>query len=144
MPSPGSASVTRRRLLRPAQLLEVAEDLGDDALARLDRAVQVALEVDRRVLAGKVAVALPLALHACERRVLAHLPVGVRALRPFVARPEVDRRLAVPVVGEAGQDRIDLLQELRSPARSGALPEARPDRSSGVIDEDARLAILGA
>ena len=47
----------RRRL----PLLEVAEDLARSALAGLDRALQIALEVLRGVLAGEVAVAAVLA-----------------------------------------------------------------------------------
>ena len=94
------------------------------ALARLDGAVQVALEVDRRVLAGEEAVALAPALHAGEALVLADLPVRVRALRPAVAGPEVDRRLAVPGLRRAREHRLELARGTASPATSG-VPEPK-------------------
>ena len=54
--------------------------LGDFAgcpFARLHSAVQVALAVQRSMLAAKVTAALDLALDACEGDVLSHLPERV-------------------------------------------------------------------
>src|SRR5262249_34015820 len=99
---------------------------------------------DRRVLAGEVAVALPRALHAREGGVLPDLPVGVRPLRPAVTRPEVDRRLAVPARREAGQHRLDPVEELLGAGRGRAASGGRADLPARVIDEDPRLPRLGA
>jgi hypothetical protein len=60
----------------------VAENLVGDALAGLDRPIEVTLEIERGVLAAEVAVAglrvwFALTLDAGELRVLADLPVGV-------------------------------------------------------------------
>ena len=110
----------------PARLAKLVDHLAGGALAGLHGAVQVALEVDRGVLAGEVAVALLLALDAGELRVLADLPVGVRALRPRVAGPEVDRRAAVPCRRDARA----------APARSARGTAARA--SGGVPDAEAR------
>jgi hypothetical protein len=63
------------RLPDGTTLFEVGEDLRGRSFARLDGAVEVALEVDRGVLAGEVAGALLLTLGAGELRVLADLPV---------------------------------------------------------------------
>src|SRR5256885_11909537 len=93
-------------------LFQVGEDVGRDALARLDASVQVALEVLRGVLPAEVAVAAPFVLGAREARVLADLPVRVRAERPRVRRPEVERRAAVPRLRRAREHRLDLAEEL--------------------------------
>src|SRR5207247_1470178 len=100
----------------PSAVLQIAQHFAGSAFTCLDRAVQVALEVLRRVLAGEVAVALPLLLHPGELRVLPDLPVRVGALRPWVAGPEVDRRAAAPVVRadvrNRREDRLQLGHEL--------------------------------
>src|SRR3954453_3583427 len=134
----GTEKATRSRSF------EIRQDLVGRHLARLHRAVEVALEVDRRVLAGEVAVAGPLSLGTGERLVLAHLPVAVGALRPGVAGPVVDRRAPVELRRDAGEHRLDLLEELLRAARRGAGAEARADRASGVVDQDPRRARLGA
>ena len=106
--SPTSRSRARRvdRRLRPGPSLqgrdalpEVGDHLAGRALARLDGAVQVALEVDRRVLAAEVAVALA-ARPRCPAK-LVYWPTfqyEYEPLRPLVAGPEVDRRAAVPLL----------------------------------------------
>src|SRR3954451_10555225 len=55
------------------RLLQRSQDLRRGPLPRLHRAVEVALEVDRRVLAGEVAGAHLLALGARKRLVLTDL-----------------------------------------------------------------------
>src|SRR4029453_954223 len=126
----------------PPFLLQVAEDLAHRALARLDRTVQVALEVDRRVLAGEVARSLASAFHPGELGVLPDLPVGVRALRPRVRGPEVEERPAVVPLRHARQHGLDLPEELLRARLQRAAPEARADLAAGVVDEDPRRARL--
>src|SRR3954447_25924233 len=87
-------------------LLQVGEDLGRGALAGLDRALQIALEVLRGVLPAEVAVVAPLLLGPGEAGVLPGLPVGVRALRPRVPRPPVADDPAVPLRVRTGQDQL--------------------------------------
>src|SRR5437660_12002555 len=105
------------------------ENFPRSALSRLDRALQIALEVLRGVLAGEVAIAALLLLGAREAGVLPDLPVGVRALRPLVAGPVVARRAAVPLVGRARQNRLDLRQEVLRHLRGD---RAAPDRRAGI------------
>jgi hypothetical protein len=50
------------------RLLQIAQDLGRGPVAGLHRPVEVALVVDRGVLAGEVAVALALALGTGDSR----------------------------------------------------------------------------
>ena len=64
------------------------------SLAGLNRAVEVALEVDRGVLAGEVAVALGLALDPGEAGVLARLPERVGPLGPGADRADQRGRKA--------------------------------------------------
>ena len=114
----GDQAVVDNRQNAGRHVFLCAGDRGDHLarrpLASLDRAVQVALEVDRRVLAGEVAVPLARPLDPHEALVLADLPAGVRALRERVARPEVERRLAVVRGLQAREDGLDLVEELRS------------------------------
>src|SRR5439155_10784788 len=117
----GTEKATRRRSL------EVRQDLVGGHLARLNGTVEVALEVDRGVLAGEVAVARPLALRAGERLVLADLPVAVGALRPRIRGPEVDRRAAVELLGDPREHRLELLEELLRAVGRCAGAEARSD-----------------
>src|SRR3954469_9129363 len=135
---------TLQDLLGAWGLHQRREDLTRCPLSRLDGAVQVALEVDRRVLAGEVAAAHLLALRTRELRVLADLPVRVRALRVRVALPPVDGRLPVPLPGDARQHRLDLAEELLRAARRGAGAEARAHVAAGVVDQDPARAGLAA
>src|SRR6266508_2123803 len=131
----------------PSGVLQVSQDFAGGSLAGLDAAVQVSLEVLRRVLAREVAVALPLLLHAGELRELPDLPVRVGALRPGVGRPEVDRRgRAVPVRGyvDARELRSELAEELQRAFLRRSRAEARTDRAAGVVDENPLLPALRA
>src|SRR2546423_9315228 len=125
-------------------LFQVAQDLGRDPLSGRHAAVEIALEVDRGVLAAEVAVARALALRARKRRVLPDLPVAVRALRPGIALPVVDRRPPVPLGADAGEHGLDLGEELLRAGARRARAEGRANRAAGVVDEDARGAGLRA
>src|SRR3954453_14567192 len=125
-------------------LLQRGEHLAGRALARLDRSVEVALEVLRGVLAREVAGARGLRLGAREPRVLPDLEVGVRALRPAVRRPGVHRRAAVPRRRDAGHDGLGLLEEALGQVLRRAARERGAGPAAGVVDEDARGAGLGA
>src|SRR5215212_5886844 len=120
----------------PIDSFQVRKDLAGGALPGLDAPVQVALEVDRRVLACEVAVARPLALGTCERLVLADLPIAVGALRPLVAGPEVDGRAAVELRRDPGEHRLELAEELLGARRRRARAEACAHLPAGVVDED--------
>src|ERR1700733_6834242 len=61
-------------------------DLAGAPVAAAQRALHVALEVDRGVLAGEVQAAVPAGLDAVERGVLAHLEVGVGAADVRISR----------------------------------------------------------
>jgi hypothetical protein len=69
--------------LKEDQLLQVGQNLARGALAGLDAAVQVALEVHGGVLAGEVDLPL-LAAFDAELCLLADLPVRIGALREGV------------------------------------------------------------
>src|SRR4051794_3645266 len=110
---------TYHRELRRAPLAQRRDDFVGRPLARLHGAVQVALEIDRGVLSGEVAAAVLEPLGARELRVLADLPVGVRALGPGIAGPVVDGGAAVPASRDAGQNRLELAEELISAVGRG-------------------------
>src|SRR4051794_25430523 len=120
----------------PCRSLQVRQDLTGGAFACLHGAVEVPLEIDRRVLAGEMAVAGALAFGTRERGVLTDLPVAVGALRPRVPGPEVDRRAAVELRGDPREQRLDLLEELLRARRGRTGSEAGPDIAAGVVDED--------
>src|ERR1700681_4857644 len=84
----------------------VTEDLRGGGLARRDGAVHEALEVDGRVLAGEMHVALARALVTRDRRALADRPIRVRAFVPPVAGPIVHEGFAVPRFRDAGIQRF--------------------------------------
>src|SRR5204863_5539504 len=106
--------------------------------AGLDGAVEVPLEVLRGVLAGEMAIALPHLLHPRELGVLPDLPVRVRALRPLIAGPEVDRGSLGPVRRDIclREERLQLCHELLRAGRRRAAAEARTDVPTCVVDED--------
>src|SRR6266545_1679765 len=94
------------------------------------------------MLAAEVAVALPLLLHPGELRVLAHLPVRVRALCPRVRGPEVDRGAPGPMrrdVLDGRKQRLELGHELLGARRQGPAAEARAHLAARIVDEDARI-----
>ena len=105
------------------------------------------------MLAGEVALArgdvgLPRLLVTAEKRVLAHLPVGVRAEEKWVAQRDVERGPAVPQLGDTWKHRLELaqegLRETRDDLRIGGVPLERCERNAAarVVDEDARIAVL--
>src|SRR5829696_4473098 len=96
----------------PDARLERVEHLPRGAVAADHGALQVALEVLRRVLAGEVAGAAGLRLSAAEAGVLARLVVRIGAERPRIRGPVVDGRVAVELLRDAGQERLDLAEEL--------------------------------
>jgi hypothetical protein len=116
--------------LKEDQLLQVGQNLARGALAGLDAAVQVALEVHGGVLAGEVDLPVLAAFDAAELCLLADLPVRIGALCEGVVGSEVDRCPAVPVRRDARQHRFDLGQELLGPLRRRARAEACPDVSA--------------
>src|SRR5215813_7282279 len=91
---------------------EVGEDFvcGADSFGRA--AFHEALEVGGAVFPGEVDVALALAFVAAEAGVLAGLPVGVGTEEVRVGEGGGEHRLAVPLGGDAGEDRLELGQEL--------------------------------
>src|SRR4029079_2589511 len=128
-PAGSAGSPTWRSRDAAVELAEVGDHLARSPLARLDRTVEVALEVDRGVLAAEVRVALLPALDPREARVLTDLPVGVLPPRPGVRGPEVDRRPPVPLRGHSRQHGLDLREELLRPLRrcaGGEAPHHRP------------------
>ena len=78
-------------------------DLRGRALARCDRALQITLIGERRVLAGEVDRALGLADVAVVARVLARQVGGVRAARPRVGDPAVGPRPAAEAAADAAR-----------------------------------------
>src|SRR5829696_1151975 len=142
----GTSSKFATLTLRPGAPLERVEHLLRRALAADDGALQVALEVLGGVLAGEVARAGDLRLGAAEARVLARLVVRVGAERPRVRGPVVERRATVPLLREARQDRLDLLEEpLRAVAGRAVLGAERvADLATRVVDEDPGGPRLGA
>src|SRR5260370_33427166 len=81
---------------------EVVHELVRGARALLRASLHEALEVDRAVLAGEVAlsggrVRLPRLLVAAEQRVLTDLPVGVRAEQKLVGQGHVEGCAAIPL-----------------------------------------------
>src|SRR5215210_8976130 len=126
----------------PDTRLDRVEHLRRRALSAHDRALQVALEVLRRVLAREVTGARHLGLGAAEARVLAGLVVRVGAAGPRVRGPEVDRGAAVPLARDAGEHGLDLREELLRPRGRRAAAEGRADLAARVVDEDPRGAGL--
>src|SRR5260370_30704212 len=97
-------------------VLEVVDDLVRGPRALLRASFHEALEVDGAMLAGEMAlsggrVRLPRLLVATELRVLADLPVGVRAEEERIGERDVERGAAVPLRSDAREDRLDLGQE---------------------------------
>src|SRR5204862_1865141 len=105
----------------------VSQDIPRHALAGLDTAVQVTLEVLRGVLTAEVAVALASVLHSGESRVLADLPIRVGALCPLVCAPEVDGCATRPVIRDRDlrlvEERLQLGHELLRPRLGSAAAE---------------------
>ncbi len=128
-----SAALTRRA---PSE----ASTSPRRALAGLDRAVQVALRLDRRVLAGEEHVALALAFDPVERRVLARLDQRIGAERPRVAVPRVADHAAVPQRGRLRRDARELRAATsrllsssgRRPAATAAAPPEKKLRTPAV------------
>src|SRR6266404_4118253 len=102
-------------------VLEVDEDLVRGARALLRASFHEALEVRGAVLAGEMALAsvdvrLAKALVAAELRVLAHLPVGVRAEEVGMGVRDVERGAAVPLLDSVETSRT--VVAIRSQKRS--------------------------
>src|SRR4051794_2332288 len=129
---------------RDRGLPERREYLARGSLSCLVRPVEVALEVDRRVLAGEMARTHLFALGAGELRVLADLPVRVRAPRQRVRRPVVDGRAAVPARADPRKHGLDLAEELLCARGRRTGSEAVADRATRVVHEDPRGARLRA
>src|SRR5947209_19544056 len=136
-------------------VLEVVEDLVRGARALLRASFHEALEVRGAVLAGEMAFAgvdvrLAKALVAAELRVLANLPIGVRAEQEWVRERHVEGGTAIPLLADARKDRLDLAEErsreLRHHAGAGGVASERPQRhaAAGVVDQDPGGAVLGA
>src|SRR5581483_2658436 len=119
-------------------LPEHRQHLTGGALAALHRAVEVALAVLRRVLAGEVDRARDLLLGTGEARVLPDLPVGVGAERPLVVLPRVHGRAAVVGRREPRDDRLDLRQEALGELLRRQRAERRADVAARVVHQDAR------
>src|SRR5919201_1069206 len=149
-----SDSVCCSIAIRPRLLLQVREDLVRGAHPFGGAALHEALEVLRAVLAGEVDVSLPHLLVAAEARVLTRLPVRVREEEVRIGKRRRQHRLAVPLLRDAGKDRLQLLQELlreRRHLRIGCvrrvrvrLPERLGDVRARIFDEDAGRARLPA
>src|SRR5215831_15897544 len=91
----------------------VAEDLVRRAGAFHCGAFHKALEIDGAVFAGEVAVAGPFTLDTSKPRVLSFFPIGVGAQQIGTAEWRVESRPAVPELRDAGEDRLQLTQELQ-------------------------------
>src|SRR5438445_6314094 len=128
-------------------VLEVVEDLVRGARALLRASFHEALEVRGAVLAGEVAFAgvdvrLAKALVAAELRVLADLPVRVRAQEERVRERHVQGRNAVPLLRDSRKHRLALAEASLGKTRHdlrvwGLAPERRQGNSAaGVGHQD--------
>ena len=88
----------------------VAEDLIRRTGAFHCGAFHKALEIDGAVFAGEVAG--PFTLDTSKRCVLSFFPIGVGAQQIGTAKWRVESRPAVPELCDAGEDRLQLTQEL--------------------------------
>src|SRR5260370_529504 len=131
----------------------VAQYLAGRPRAFLRAAFHEALEVDRAVLAREVALAgrevwLPGLLVAAEPRVLADLPVRVRAQQEGVGERHVQRGPAVPELADAWEHRLDLaeerLRELVPLGRGGRVTREGRQRNAAtrVVHKDAGGPVL--
>ena len=101
----GSSSTRSRVRDDGASSAEVGDELRDDPLARLDGAVEVALEVDRRVLAGEVAVPSGRPSMPANDVYWPTFQNEYEPTRERLRRPVVDRARAVPTPpGQPGED----------------------------------------
>src|SRR5580704_16935963 len=83
----------------------VAENLCGGRLACGDSAVHEPLEIDGRMLADEMHVALTRSLVARDRRALTDGPICVRTLVPAVAGPIIHEGFAVPGLRDTGIER---------------------------------------
>src|SRR4029077_2871205 len=125
--------------------LVVTEDLVRGACALFGAALHEALEIDRAMFAGEMALAvrewLPSHLVSAEACVLPDLPVGVRPEQERVAGREIERGPTGPQPRDPGEDSFELHQEgpgIGPDDRRviGVAGERRPDVAAGVVDEN--------
>src|ERR1700758_2421960 len=96
----------RTRTLREYPGCVVALDFPGGSGPLLRSSFHEALEVDRAVLAGEMALCLPQLFQAGNRRILPHLPTGIGPKQAGIAPGGGERDDAVPVRRDTGEERL--------------------------------------